>query len=185
MSEKEIELWEEKAKQGLLHRDSTIDTFLQSMRTAMYEKPAGSAYAIYDLGIETGDWESKGQLVLSADGEARLRQMIESDPSGVMQLFTDAEEGLAVKLNNILDQTAKTSSGSPGTLVQLAGVEGKASETNNTLYTRMQEIDEKIAALKRTYEKEKERYWDQFNAMEQMIATMTSQSSWLTQQLGM
>ena len=46
MSEKEIELWEEKAKEGLLHRDSTIDSFLQSMRTALYEKPEGCAYAL-------------------------------------------------------------------------------------------------------------------------------------------
>ena len=32
MSEREIELWEEKAKEGLLRRDSTIETFLQQMR---------------------------------------------------------------------------------------------------------------------------------------------------------
>ena len=184
MSEKEIELWEEKAKQGLLRRDPTIDTFLQSMRTALYEKPAGCALALYDLGIETGDWESKGQLVFSTDGEARLRQMIESDPASVMQLFTDSEEGLAVKLNTILDRTAKISSGAPGALVELAGVKGKASEKNNSLNARLQEIDKRIATLKRTYEKEKTRYWKQFNAMEQMIANMNSQSSWLSQQLG-
>ena len=184
MSEREIELWEEKAKEGLLRRDSTIETFLQSMRTALYEKPEGCNYALYDLGIETGEWESKGQLVLSADGEARLRQVLESDSAGVLQLFTDAEEGLAVKLNDIIDQTAKISSGSPGTLVQLAGVEGKASETNNTLYSRLKEIDDKIEALKRTYEQEKTRYWNQFNTMEQMISNMNTQSSWLTQMLG-
>jgi len=184
MSEKEIELWEEKAKQGLLHRDATIDSFLQSMRTALYERPDGCSLAIYDLGIETGDWESKGQLVFSTDGEARLRQMIESDPASVMQLFTDSEEGLAVKLNTILDRTAKISSGSPGALVELAGVKGKSSEKDNSLYVRLKAIDERIAALKRTYEKEKTRYWNQFNSMEQMIANMNSQSSWLTQQLG-
>lgn len=184
MSEKEIELWEEKAKEGLLRNDSTIETFLQKMRTTLYEKPAGSDYALYDLGIDTGDWESKGQLILSADGEARLRQLLESDPSGVMKLFTDKEEGLAVKLNSIIDKTAKISSGSPGSLVELAGVKGKASEVNNTLYNRLKAIDDKIATLKRTYEKQKARYWNQFNAMEKAIANMNSQSSWLTQQLG-
>lgn len=184
MSEKEIELWEEKAKQGLLRNDSIIQNFLQSMRTALYEKPAGSGYAIYDLGIETGTWESRGQLVLSADGEAKLRQALESNPSDVLKLFTDQEEGLAVKLNKIIDETAKLSSGDPGRLVELAGVEGRATEKDNTLYDQLKKIDEKIAALKSTYEKEKARYWNQFNAMEQMIANMNTQSSWLTQMLG-
>lgn len=183
MSEKEIELWEEKAKQGLLRNDSTISSFLQSMRTALYEKTS-SGYALYDIGIETGEWESRGQLVLSSDGEARLRQMLESDPSGILQMFTNAEDGLAVKVNDIIDRAAKVSSGDPGSLVELAGIKGKASENNNTLSSRLKAIDEKIATLKRTYEKEKARYWNQFNAMEQMIANMNSQSSWLAQQLG-
>lgn len=182
MSENEIELWEEKAKEGLLHRDSTIDSFLQSMRTALYEKPEGCAYALYDLGIETGEWESKGQLVFTADSEAKLRQVLESDPESVMQLFTDSEEGIFTKINNIMDDTAKISSGSPGALVELAGVKGKASESNNTLYEQIKDIDDRIAALKETYEREKNRYWSEFNTMEQLISNMNVQSSWLSQQ---
>lgn len=185
MSEKEIELWEKKAKQGLLRNDPTISAFLQSMRTALYEKPDGCALALYDLGIETGDWENKGQLVFTKDGEARLRQMIESDPGSVVQLFNDPEQGLAVKLNKIIDDAAKISSGSPGSLVELAGVKGKASEGSNTLNARLKELDNKIANLKRTYEKEKARYWKQFNAMEKMVAQMNSQSAWLSQQMMM
>ncbi len=182
MSEKEIELWEEKAKEGLLHRDSTIDSFLQSMRTALYEKPEGCAYALYDLGIETGEWESKGQLVFTSDSEAKLRQVLESDPESVMHLFTDSEEGIFTKINNIMDDTAKISSGSPGALVELAGVKGKASESNNTLYEQIKDIDDRIAALKETYEREKNRYWSEFNTMEQLISNMNVQSSWLSQQ---
>ena len=182
MSEKEIELWEKKAKEGLLHRDSTIDSFLRSMRTALYEKPEGCAYALYDLGIETGEWESKGQLVFTADSEAKLRQILESDPESVMQLFTDSEEGIFTKINNIMDNTAKISSGSPGALVELAGVKGKASESNNTLYEQIKDIDDRIAALKKTYEREKNRYWSEFNTMEQLISNMNVQSSWLSQQ---
>lgn len=183
MSEKEIELWEEKAKEGLLRNDSTISAFLSDMRTSLYEKTS-SGYALYDIGIETGEWESKGQLVLTSDGEAKLRQMLERDPGGVQQMFTDMEDGLAVKLNEIIDKTANVSSGSPGSLVELAGIKGKATENNNELTRRLKDIDERIDALKRTYEKEKARYWRQFNAMEQVIANMNSQSSWLTQQLG-
>ena len=182
MSEKEIELWEEKAKEGLLRNDSTLSGFVQSMRSILYEKPEGCSYALYNLGIETGEWEDKGKLVMSADGEARLRQVLESNPDEVMRLFTDEEEGIAVKLNKVIDETAKVSSADPGSLVSLAGVKGKASETQNTLYERLKEIDEKITTLKNSYEKEKERYWKQFNTMEQLISNMNTQSSWLAMQ---
>ena len=184
MSEREIELWEEKAKEGLLHRDSTLQTFLQQMRTVLYEKPANGGYALYELGIETGSWESKGQLVFTTDGEARLRQLLETDPTNVMKLFTDPEDGLGTKLNTILKTTANTTGGSPGTLVQLAGVKGGSTEKNNSIYDQLKALDEKIAALKRTYETEKTRYWNQFNAMEQMISNMNTQSSYLAQMMG-
>lgn len=184
MSEREIELWEEKSKEGLLHRDSTIQTFLQQMRTALYQKPAGASYALYELGIETGNWEQKGQLTFTTDGESRLRQLLENDPSGVASLFTNPGDGLGTTLNDILKQTAQVSSGSPGTLVQLAGVKGMASDKNNSLYDQMKAIDDKIAALKRTYEAEKTRYWNQFNTMEQLISNMNTQSAYLAQMMG-
>ncbi len=184
MSEREIELWEEKAKEGLLHRDSTLQTFLQQMRSILYQKPANGGYALYELGIETGAWETKGQLTFTVDGEARLRQLLETDPTNVMKLFTDPEDGLGVKLNNVLKSTASTSGGSPGTLVQLAGVKGGSTEKNNSIYDQLKALDEKIAALKRTYEAEKTRYWNQFNTMEQMISNMNTQSSYLAQMMG-
>ena len=184
MSEKEIELWEEKAKKGLLHGDSTITNLLQSMRSILYEKPEGSAYAIYNLGIETGEWESKGQLQFSENGETRLRQVLESDASGVQKLFADKTNGLFVKLNKTIDGAAKISSASPGALVQMAGVKGKATEKNNTLYRQLLDIESKIETLKDRYESEKTRYWNQFNSMEQLIANMNTQSSYIAQMLG-
>lgn len=186
MSDREIELWEEKSKQGLLKGDSTISSFLQSMRSALYEKPAGSSIAIYDIGIETSsDWKDFGKLVLSTDGEAKLRQAVESNPDEVINLFTNPTDGVATKLDSIIKDTANESSGAPGKLVQIAGLKNKVSETNNELYKRLAEMDKKIAALKRTYEKEKSRYWRQFNSMEQVVSNLNNQSSYLMSQLGM
>lgn len=181
MSEKQIELWEEKAKQGLLRRDSILDGFLQSMRTIWYETNS-SGYAIYQLGIETGEWSTRGQLTMSVDGEATLRQLLTSDPTGVMNFFANTVDGAAVRVNDVIREVANTSSGSPGTLVQMAGIKGKASEKNNTLYEKIESIDERIEKLKDQYEREKERYWNQFNTMEQLISNMNTQSAWLTQQ---
>lgn len=181
MTEKEITAWEEKAKQGLLRNDNELSTFLQSMRSTMYQKPAGATYALYNLGIETGEWEQKGKLVID---EAKLRSMIESNAEDVAKLFTDSEDGLGVKLDKILTQTASTSSANTGSLVQIAGMKGSATEASSDLYKRLKEIDDKIKTLKNNYELEKTRYWNKFNAMEKMISQMSSQSSWLSQQFG-
>lgn len=186
MSEKEIDLWQIEAKKGLLRNDTAIAGFLNTMRTAMYEKPMGSLLAIYDIGIETSsDWKDQGKLVLSTDGEAKLRKLIDSNPEDVMRLFTDEKDGLASKLNNIIKSAANTSSASPGSLVQIAGMKNKASDTNNDLHFRLKAIDEKIANLKRSYQMDKDRYWKQFNAMEVLMSNMNSQSQWLSSQYGL
>lgn len=181
MSDKQIELWEEKAKQGLLRRDSILDGFLRDMRSIWYETNS-SGYAIYQLGIETGEWSTRGQLTFGQDGEALLRQMLASDPAGVMDFFANSVDGAAVRVSEVIKQVANTSSGSPGSLVELAGIKGMATEKNNTLYNKIKQIDEKIERLQNQYKQEKDRYWKQFNAMEQQIQNMNTQSAWLASQ---
>lgn len=181
MSEREIELWEEKAKTGLLRGDDDLNTLLSSMRLALYSKGEDMQYALYDLGIDTSsNWRDKGKLVI--EDEAKLRQRIETAGDEVKRLFTDAENGIAYQMEKALKAAANTSSGSPGSLVELAGVKGYGTEFNNTLYDRLTEINDKIESLKDSYERQKTRYWNQFNQMEQLISQMNTQSSWLAQQ---
>ena len=87
--------------------------------------------------------------------------------------------GLGNTLNTILKNTASTSSGSPGTLVQVAGTKG--NDTNSSIYEQLKAIDDKIERLKQQYEAEKSRYWNQFNTMEQLISEMNTQSAYLAQ----
>ncbi len=180
MSENEIKLWEEKAKTGLLRNDSIISALLSDMRTALYQKPEGAQFALYELGISTGEWRTKGKLFI--EDPERLRSAIENNSQEIYKLFNDSEAGLAVQLNKLVDGAAKISSGSPGSLVSLAGAKGMSTDTQNTLSQQMANIDTVLENLKRSYEKEKTRYWSQFNAMEQMIATMNQQSNWLMSQ---
>ena len=179
MSDKEVELWEEKAKQGLVRRDDTIDNFLSQMRIALYTKPEGSKYALFDIGIETKQYKDKGKLQLD---EAALRNAIAADPDAVRNLFTDATEGLAKKLMDAMDGAAKESSGTPGTLVQLAGVQGGALEKSNSLYEKLTSIESRIKDLKTKYEAERTRYWNQFTAMERILSNYNSQSMMISQQ---
>jgi len=180
MSESEIELWEEKAKTGLLRNDTNISSFLSSMRSALYTKPDGCDFALYQIGIETSsEWEDKGKLVID---ESKLKSMIETNSQDIQELFTNATDGLATKLNSVIKATANTNSSTPGTLVGLAGVVGKATEITNTLTKQLRSINSKIEELQDKYETEKNRYWKMFDSMESALSSLNSQSSWLAQQ---
>ena len=180
MTESQIEKWEEKSKQGLLHGDSTIRTFLQNMRSALYTRSNTSELALYNIGIETSsNMDDKGKLVID---EEALKKALSQNPEEVEKLFV-GENGLSEKLTNIMDKTAKVSAGSPGELVRLAGAkELKATQTNSTLAAELKRIDDRISLLNTRYNKEKDRYWKQFNAMETIISNYSSQSAYLGQQ---
>ncbi len=182
MSDSEIELWEEKAKEGLLRNDSDISSFLSEMRLALYTTPEGSDIAMYQIGIETtNDYEDNGKLQFD---ETAFRNALSSDPVGVADLFANPIDGIAKQFENATKRVANESSGSPGTLVSLAGLQGYASEDNNTLTSNINSILDRISVLEARYEVEKTRYWAQFSAMETVLSQYNSQSMMLTQQFG-
>lgn len=180
MTDKEIEKWTEKSKTGLLSNDSDISRFLREMRTAIYSK-IGDTPLLSDIGISASStWTDYGKLVIDKD---KLTQSLENDLKGVTDIFT-GKNGLASRLSNACKNAANTSSASPGSLVSRAGVKGKTSEKNNTIYNQIQNIKDKIKRLKEQYESRKTRYWDQFNSMESTLANMNSTSSWISSMLG-
>lgn len=179
MSDKEIELWEEKSKEGLLHNDANITSFLGDMRMVLYSSVEGAGLSLYDIGIETSDnWRDNGKLVIDEDV---LKSMAATNPDAICKLFTDRDQGLGIGMQNALKDAANVSNGSPGTMVRYAGTKDVLT-TSNTLYEEMKHISETLSNLNTKYQLEKTRYWNQFNAMEQAISNMNSQSSWLTQQ---
>ncbi|MFZ5945231.1 MAG: flagellar filament capping protein FliD [Bacillota bacterium] len=90
MSEKEIELWEEKAKSGLVKGDMVLQRTLLSMRGGMYEQVEGVEGAFNQLtqiGISTEGYFSGskgGQLTID---ETKLKEAIQQDVDGVIQLL--------------------------------------------------------------------------------------------------
>lgn len=176
MSDKEIELWEEKTKVGLLRGDKDISTFLSDMRSAMYTK-GDSKYVLSNIGINSSsEWSDFGKLSIDED---TLKKALQSEPNEVAKIFV-GDNGLATRLNKICDKCAGTSSGAPGALVQIAGVKGKGTEKNNQIQTELDAIKERLEKLNLTYETRKERFWKTFNAMEQAIQSMNSQGDQLS-----
>ncbi len=179
MTDNEIALWEERSKEGLLRNDDIINDVLQEMRTALYDKPDDAQYALYEFGIATSEnWQEAGKLVVD---ETLLREMVQKNPEDLQALFTGEDGGIATTFDEIIDAAAKQSSASPGSLVATAGFDGMTSN-QYTIGREMDSIADRIEQLERTYEMEHDRYWSEFNAMEQMIADMNSQSSWLASQ---
>lgn len=176
MSEKEIELWEEKAKEGLYRNDSNISRFLNDMRSAMYTRNS-SGILLSSIGINSSNnWKDYGKLNIDED---ELEKALQTNPEKIQQLFT-GENGLGARLNKVCDQLASTSSARPGSLVSIAGVVGKGTENSNEIKSKLDSITKKLDSLNRLYEKRKTRYWKQFNAMETALSNMDSQSSYLS-----
>ncbi len=179
MSDREIELWEEKSKKGLLHNDSNVSGLLSEMRMILYGSVDEAGLALYDIGIEaSSNWRDNGKLKVD---EKALSAIVATNADSIRKLFTDKEQGIAVRLQNAVKDTANVSSGSPGSMVRYAGTKD-VLVTNNTLYEEMKHIKETLSNLNNKYTQEKARYWKQFTAMEKAISSMNSQSSWLTQQ---
>lgn len=177
MTETQVKLWEEKARGGLLRNDSTLQNTLTQLRGVLYTKPEGGL-ALYDIGITTSYFGTKDNLDIDED---KLREMISANAEGVQKLFTDTEKGLSTMLKNAIDKSASTSYGTPGSLVRMAGAEGR-TDTESSIYKQIKDVNERIESLEDKYDAEYKRYWSQFNAMEQMISQMNQQSSWLSSQ---
>ncbi|QIB27492.1 flagellar filament capping protein FliD [Caloranaerobacter azorensis] len=101
LSEKEVELWEKKAKSGLLRSDSILSRTMYNIRSGLYEQVSGvtgSYDQLTEIGITTESYISGstgGKLVID---EAKLKTAIQNDVDGVLELlFKEPSEELRTK----------------------------------------------------------------------------------------
>jgi flagellar capping protein FliD len=180
MSEKEIELWEKKAKTGLVRSDTNLVSLMSELRQSLMSKGDGSL-SLNDMGITSGSYSDRGKLSIDP---TKLNEALETRMDEVQALFTDVNTGLAQKFNAVLNKNAQTSLSNPGRLVSVAGIANTSSDIKNTMYDRIKSIESSITNLQRMYDSQKDRYWKQFSNLETAMSKLNSQSSWLTQQLG-
>ena len=181
MSDKEIEKWNEKAEQGWLYNDASVNRVINSIRSAM--STSFNGMSLYDLGI-TLKADKTGQDPKFEVDDSKLEAAISKWGDDVAKFFTDTDNGLANKLNNAIDAAVSTKStngaGSKkayGYLTALAGVKDTVSEKNNQLFNQMETIQKIIDTMQERYESEQERYWKQFTTLETYISNMSMQMS--------
>jgi len=203
MSESDIELWEEKAKSGMLKNDSILSGFVSKMRDAMYKEVDGVSKKLYSIGITTGTWDQKGKLVID---ETKLKEAITNSPDEVISLFTkasdiayspdmsaedratrDKENGIANRLFDVMQdyiRTTRNSDGQKGLLLEKAGVIGDVTENNSLISKEIASKESMISTLLDKLVDKENQYYSKFTAMETALSKMNSQTAWLSQQLG-
>lgn len=192
MSEKEIELWEEKAKSGLLRSDSIISSGLSEMRRDLYSRVDGIGENVIDMLSEFGITTSKditenGKLVIDKD---KLRAALESSPDKVVQtisqqgtLTRDASGQVTSDTRGIVQRLRNAMSDMTKNIEEKAG---KSTLTNNqfSLGRQLDDVEDRITDFQRRLQDIESRYWRQFTAMEQAIQKANQQSGFLMQQFG-
>lgn len=174
MSDKEIEKWEEKAQIGLLRNDSTLNSVLSSMRSAMGAGTDEGDY-LFQIGITTGEWKQGGKLVID---EEKLRKAVSEDPQKINRLFT-SDSGVATKLQNVFKDAVVGNEKGVGSLVSLAGKGTVDGQGSSMISKRISEIDKAVTNLKDRLKSEEARWFNKFSALETLLARMNSQSEYL------
>lgn len=189
LSEDEIEAWEKKAKEGLLYADSDIRSLTSDLRFII---DGGIAQELAEMGISTStSYSDNGKINFD---ESKFRAALSSNPERVQELFAESSvqntngngysKGIGANLKSVLDKYVNTTGAmtSKGILIRKAGHESSPmSVTENTMYSQLKDIKERIASLQERLETERDRYIKQFTSLETLISQMNNQSSWLSQ----
>ncbi|KEF40307.1 flagellar capping protein [Schinkia azotoformans MEV2011] len=184
LSDKQQEQWEEKAKSGLLRRDSILTGALSSMRQDFYSPVSNNQTdplyrQLTSIGITTtANYLEGGKLEIN---EAKLKEAINNNPEAVEALFrgggdssVESEKGIVHRLYESVN----------GTMDKLKARAGNAFSTNEqfTIGKSLKSVDDQIDSFEDRLKQIEDRYWRQFTAMEKAIQRANSQSSYLMQQ---
>lgn len=185
MSEKEIEKWEQKIKDSVLRRDSTLSTVSSALKEIMMGgiEVNGKTMHLSDFGIETlGYWNAadneKNAYHINGDeddeftknNEDKLRAAIANDPDSVVAFFTGLSKSLWGKVNTLMTKTDYSSSFTVYEDVRM-------KEEYDAYSEKIKKQEDKITALE-------DRWYKKFSAMEIALAKMQSNQSAVTSLLG-
>lgn len=188
LSEDEIKLYEEKAKEGLLFGDSDLRSLSNALRFMISPEDLAE---MEKIGITvSSSYTDNGKLSID---ETKFKAALESNLENVQNLFTKKigdsvngkvsnTNGIAENLKNVMDTYVRTVGATKGALIEKAGsTKAPTSITTNALYKQMENIDKMITNLQARLKTEQDRYIKQFTSLESLISQMNSQSSWLSQ----
>ncbi len=192
LSDTQIEKWEEKAKQGLLRRDSTLQTLLTNMRSALNKgvtvtlaDGTTQTMSLASIGIVTGDYSENGKLHIMGDPddeeyasqENKLRAALEGNDNLVSQIIggTTENKGVGTQLYEYLQKS----------MTRIEGVRSTQTFYNDkTIDSEIDDYDDEIDKWEEKLQNLEDKYYNQFSKMEAAMAKMQSQQSYLSSLFG-
>ncbi|TDO95223.1 flagellar hook-associated protein 2 [Halanaerobium saccharolyticum] len=156
---------------GILQGDGTVMRLQMRLRELVTSKVK-----------ETGDYQTLSSVGIEIDRDgvmsldsAKLTEALENNPEETMNLFqaesgTESYDGMAVRMDSYLDQVLQSNT-------------GLIPRRLDFYDTRIDGLNDDIADVQRRVEMTRERYVQQFAAMEKAISEMQSQQSWMMSQL--
>jgi len=156
---------------GILQGDGTVMRLQMRLRELVTSKvkDTGNYQTLNSVGIEI---DRDG--VMSFDS-AKLTEALETNTEEAMNLFqaesgTEGYDGMAVRMDSYLDQVLQSNTGLIPRRLDLYD-------------NQIEGLNEDIADVQRRVEMVRERYVQQFAAMEKAISEMQSQQNWMQSQL--
>ncbi len=192
MDKEEIDEWNEAAKKGLLYQDSLMTKIAGELRMTMTSSVNG--FSLSDMGITLSKGGNSENASAWSDvklyiDEDKLDQALSTYGDEITDFFTAPIKyqegsttkiesgGLASKLEKVINSATSTSKSKYGYLTQVAGVKNTASAAESSIFRQINSINSYLTRLEYQYEKQTERYWDQFTRLETYMSNMQAQSS--------
>lgn len=170
MTEKQIEAWESKAKNGVLRKDSNLSSLINTVKNAFFSEAGGTGKTAASIGITTASYFSseKGSLVIDT---AALEKALEENPEDVISIFTggnssaaSSEKGVIYKIRSSIS-TYKTD----------------AKTSVDTTSKKITTLEKGLVLLEDKLDDLAEKYYKKFSAMETALSSLNSQSSYISQ----
>jgi flagellar hook-associated protein 2 len=140
-----------------------LKTSLRQALSSVVEATGASFHTLAEIGITT---DSDGELLLN---RPRLDAAIAGNFDAVGRLFADADKGVAVRMDAVLDRLIDT--------------DGRIPAREQTIKSQLERIRDRQENLDLRMEVVRKRYERQFAAMDTLVAQLNQTSAFIAQQL--
>jgi flagellar hook-associated protein 2 len=181
MTEKQIELWEDKIKDSLLRRDDTLSGVINTMRTSLQTTVSvnGKTYSLSSFGIVTSsDYTENGKLHLYGDSDD---SDYSSETNKLVELFTSNPDDAATALSSIIQNLY---TGLQNKMARSSISSALTFYNDKLMKSQISDYETEISNWETKLSDLEDRYYSQFTAMETALAKLQSQSDSLSSLMG-
>lgn len=193
MTDKQIEKWEEKSRQGTLYNDSVLKGALDEFRKAFRDPIKFSDDTkglLSSIGITVmTDAKQNGKLKID---EEKLKNALSTDMESVKDLFTHSSDIPSDTLENkqkrfselgFAERIYESINNQINKINKKVGFGSLESIDDSVIGEQLKLINNKASSFQDRLSMIESRYYKKFSAMESALQSLNNKGSWLTSQL--